>query len=264
MSRRSGLDWTGAKKSVQERMIMMKNRNRKKAVSIILVLGIACSMLNGTLTCAKKSTAKKKMTYKCSGVILADGVKYKVSQIAKDLKGGYWTDQGTVYYRLSNLIKNKKVKWTSSDKNLKVKGASFTAKKPGTYKLMGKAKKVKYKLTLKVVSNKPKADLSKVTYLEIRYGGDGSSVMIHDPDSVQNLCAMIGAADYTFDYKLAQKGRRVGWSYAVKFYAANGEEQYSILNSMPGFCYTSSKFSEIHAYTAQLFNQKKEAQKIAK
>lgn len=245
-------------------MITMKKRNRKRAVSILLVLGIACSMLNGTLTSAKKSTAKKKMTYKCSGVILADGVKYKISQIAKDLKGSYWTDQGSVYYRLSNLIKNKKVKWTSSDKNLKVKGASVTAKKPGTYKLTGKAKKATYKLTLKVVSNKPKADLSQVTYLEIRDGGDGSSVTIHDPDAVRNFCAMIGAADYTFDYKLAQKGHKSGWSYAVKFYAANGEEQYSILNSMPGFCYTSSKCSEIHAYTAQLFNQEKEAQRIAK
>lgn len=242
----------------------MKQKNRKKAAAIVLILGIACSMLDGTAMSAKKSKAKKITTYKCGEVILADGVKYKITQIAKDLKGGYWTDQGSVDYQLSKLIKNKKVKWTSSDKNLKVKGASFTAKKPGTYKLTGKAKKEKYKLTLKVVSNKPKADLSKVTYLEIRDGSDGSSVTIKDPDSVRNFCAMIGAADYTFDYKRAQRGRTVGWSYWVKFYAANGEEQYSITNTIPEYYYTSSKYGEIHAYTAQLFNQEKEAQSIAK
>lgn len=242
----------------------MGKRNQRKAVALILVLGITFSLLNGTVTSAKKSKAKKVTTYKCSGVILADGVKYKISQIAKDLKGGYWTDQGSVYYSLSKLIKNKKVKWTSSDKNLKVKGTSFTAKKPGTYKLTGKAKKEKYKLTLKVVSNKPKADLSKVTYLEIRDGGDGSSVTIKDPDAVRNFCAMVGAADYTFDYKRAQKGHKVGWNYGVKFFAADGEEQYSITNAIPEYYYITSKYGEIHAYTAQLFNQEKEAQKIAK
>lgn len=245
-------------------MMNMEKWKTRKAVALILVLGIACSVLNGTVMSAKKSKAKKITTYKCGEVILADGVKYKISQIAKGRNGWYWTDRGSVEHPLTKLIKNKKVKWTSSDKNLNVKGASFTAKKPGTYTLTGKAKKEKYKLTLKVVSNKPKADLSKVTYLEIRDGGDGSSVTIKDPDAVRNFCAMISAADYTFDYKRAKRGRTAGWNYGVKFYAADGEEQYSITNAIPEYYYNTSKYSEIHAYTAKLFNQEKEAQKIEK
>ncbi|MCI9419580.1 MAG: hypothetical protein HFG32_06160 [Eubacterium sp.] len=244
--------------------VSIKEKNRKRAIAMGLVLGIACSMLHGTAIDAKKSTVKKKVIYKCSKLIVADGTKYKISQVAKDTRGRCWTDQGSVDHQLSKLIKNKKVKWISRDRNLKMKGASFTAKKPGTYKLTGTAKKEKYQLTLEVVSKKPKTDLSQVTYMVIRSGSDGSSVKIQDPDLVRDFCTMICAADYTFDHKLAKKGRRVGWNYAVKFYAANGEEQYTILNSVPEYYYTSSKYAEIHAHTAKLFNQEKEAQHIAK
>lgn len=238
---------------------MKAGRIRNKLIVMGLLLGMVCSVANGAVTSAKKGKV-----FECSKLVVADGTKYKISQIAKDTGCLRLTSTGYGRVSLKKLLKSKKVTWTSGNKNLKVSGGSFTAKKPGTYMLTGKVKNDKYQVPLRVVSKKPEQDLSSVSYMTISSGSDGSSVKVSDPDSVRRMCTMVSGAGYTFDYKLAQRGPLVGWSYGVTLYAANGEQKYSLVNSTPGYYYKSDKFSEIHAYTAQLFNEKKAAQNIAK
>lgn len=253
----------------------MKGKSKKEIYVMFLVLALVCSIMNVSTV----SNAKKGKTYKLKALgtgkelVIADGTKYKISQIAKDTGCLILTDKSYGRVELSKLIKNKKVKWTSNSKDLKVTGSSFTAQKTGTYILTGTEKKnkakakSKYVVTLKAVSKNPvkDLDLSAAAYMTIRSGSDGSSVKIEDQEAVRNICAMISGAGYTFDYNLAKKGVPCGWSYAVRLYTANGEELYSIVNSIPAYYYTcdDTKRDAIYQYTGQLFQRAKEEQNIA-
>jgi hypothetical protein len=204
-------------------------------------------MGNGAEASAKKLTTHKYTADKGGKLIVATNTNYKISQIAKDVKDA---ETGT---KLSKIVKKGKIKWSSSDKNLQVTGSRFKAKKSGTYKLIGTAKKNKYVVTLDVVEKNYEKDLSNVAYMVIRSGSDGSSVKNENVETIRTLCDLIQAANFTFDYDLAKKGAATGWSYAVTLYSADGKEQYSMVNEKPVYYYTSSKSDEISAYIQKCF-----------
>ena len=96
----------------------MKMKKQKHVIVIMFTSSLVISMLNGVDTSAKGMQA-----YHCSKVIVANGTKYQISQIAKDVHD---IDTGE---KMTQKLKNKKIKWVSENKNLKVVGKTFTAKK---------------------------------------------------------------------------------------------------------------------------------------
>ena len=220
----------------------MRLIKKKNIIAVLVLFSLFCTMLNGTV-----SSAGRVKTHEGSKVIVGVDVKYKISQILKDVCD---VDTGR---KMSKVLKHKKVKWTSSSKNVTVTKNSFKVKKSGTYKLTGRVKKNKYIVFLEVVDRYPRADLSDVTYMTIRSGSDGSIVTIDDVEPVQNLCQMVHNAGFAFDYKLAKKGPMTGWSYAVRFYSSDGRERFALLNSTPAYYYTSGKCDDIYKFTDELF-----------
>lgn len=221
----------------------MKMKKQKHVIVLIVALSLVIPMLNGVDT-----SAKGMQDYHCSKVIVADGTKYKISQIAKDVHD---IDTGK---KMTQKLKSQKIKWISENKNLKVAGKTFTAKKIGKYKLIGITKKKRYTIDLDVVGKNPQKDLSMVEYATIQSGSDGTVVKIEEQEAVRNLCAFINEAKFKFDYKLANKGRRVGWNYAVHLYLSDGTEQFQMVDSKPKYYYTTSRANEINKYVEQLFN----------
>lgn len=222
----------------------MKIKKQKNVIVIMFTLSLVISMLNGV-----DISAKKVQNYHCSKVIVASGTKYKISQIAKDIHD---IDTGK---KMTQKLKNKKIKWSSKNKNLKVVGKTFTAKKIGKYKLIGITKKKRYSIDLDVVDKNPQKDLSMIEYATIQSGSDGSLVKIEEQEAVRNLCALINKAKFKFDYKQANKGPRVGWNYAVCLYLSDGTEQFKMVDSKPEYYYTTSRANEINKYAEQLFKQ---------
>ncbi len=221
----------------------MKMKKQKHVIVIMFAASLVISMLNGGDISAKKIQA-----YHCSKVIVANGTKYKISQIAKDVHD---IDTGE---KMTQKLKNKKIKWVSENKNLKVVGKTFTAKKIGRYKLIGITKKKRYRIDLDVVSKNPQKDLSMVEYATIRSGTDGTVVKIEEQEAVRNLCALINDAKFKFDYKRANKGPMVGWNYSVQLFLSDGTEQFKMVDSKPKYYYITSRANEINKYVEQLFN----------
>lgn len=220
----------------------MEMKKQKHVIVLIVALSLVIPMLNGVDT-----SAKGMQDYHCSKVIVADGTKYKISQIAKDVHD---IDTGE---KMTQKLKNKKIKWVSKNKNLKIVGKTFTAKKIGKYKLIGITKKKRYTIDLDVVSKTPKKDLSMVEYATIQSGSDGTVVKIEEQEAIRNLCALINEAKFKFNYKRANKGPMVGWNYAVHLYLSDGTEQFKIVDSTPKYYYTTSRANEINRYVDQLF-----------
>ncbi len=220
----------------------MKVKKQKNVIVLMFALSLVISMLDGV-----DISAKKIQDYHCSKVIVANGTKYKISQIAKDVHD---IETGK---KMTQKLKNKKIKWVSENKNLKVVGKTFTAKKIGSYKLIGITKKKRYRIDLDVVSKNPKKDLSMVQYATIQSGSDGTVVKIEEPEAIRNLCALINEAKFKFDYKQANKGPMAGWNYSVKLFLSNGTEQFKMVDSKPKYYYITSKADEINKYVEQLF-----------
>ena len=77
----------------------MKIKKQENVIVLMFALSLVISMLNRV-----DISAKKVQAYHCSKVIVANGTKYKISQIAKDVQD---IDTGK---KMTQKLKNKKIK----------------------------------------------------------------------------------------------------------------------------------------------------------
>ncbi len=229
----------------------------KKHIRNVVMTMLGASVVGLVLTAGTCDAAKKKKvkTIKYSQVEIACGVTYNLSKIGKDM-------HETGVSGTSNLkkdIKNKKVKWTSKSKNVKIKGKTITIKKPGKYQLTGTTKKKRFKVRLLAHKNEWEMDASQITSVKIRrFLTDTATVT--DSGEVKRMLELLKGANFSFDYENTNH-RRVGWTYEMTLLNADGSiaSRFTIsatsLREFRGQSYKTKNSGEMMSYILQLFDK---------
>lgn len=176
----------------------MKNR-----VLIISILALMCMEIS-LVQMPAKAAAK---TFR--PVHLQKGKGYNLKTILSQ------TDQWT----MEGIAGNKKIKWTSQDKSIKVKNGKLRCNKTGEYKLKGRLKKKTYVIPIRVAAGSWEKVPDNIVQADISFQGKSKTII--DPVQVKELCKRINKPSYRFDYKYTNNPKS-GDVYRISLVCADG------------------------------------------
>lgn len=153
------------------------------------VLGLSLSVAFATGTCeaAKKKKVKGK-TYNYLETKVACDTKYKISE--------FYGVHITAKNKLKKNMGKANVKWSCSSKNVKLTKKSFTVKKTGSYKLIGKSKKKKFVVPIVAYEKELKYDVSQTKSIKLKY--TGNTVTVDNPDEVSWMLTLLNGTKLYF------------------------------------------------------------------
>ncbi|MCI8507606.1 MAG: hypothetical protein HFJ06_03425 [Lachnospiraceae bacterium] len=230
---------------------------RKRIISILLLLGMLLSQAPYIQITAAK---KKKVEYYYKSYVVQSKKNYRIRDVI-NIK--YKGKLDPYEKEDKKKLTNPKIKWKSNDKQIKINKNKFTAKKSGTYKLMGrletKKKVSKITIELRVYDKELAAIPEKVSKITISRWGN--TITVTEPQKINMFRQKYDSAQYRLDINVSNR-LLIGWEYWVRIYSGDGKLvcNFTILDSriisvFRGGEYRSTANNTVTEYVEELFNK---------